>query len=704
MKTLCSLLLLAAGVSAQQPAMQPFAIDWQNNSEALSDVSFLLSAPAGKAGFIGVRNGHLAYPDGRRFRIWGVNMTGQGNLPSHEDAPKVAAHLARFGINCIRMHFLDRPGVLIDNSRADTRALDREHMELFDFFVAELKKRGIYVDLNLNVGRTYKAGDGVKDAPLLGFAKALTYFDDRLLTLQREYASQLLTHFNPYTKTEYRNEPAVLLVELVNENSIVESWVSNRLLGKNTRPNPGTWADITAGYEAELTAQYHAWLAKHDLPPEPRMAKSEIAGATVDHFRRELRFYQEIEDRYFQTMRTYLKDELKVKALLLGTSDHNHGISGYPLLASTSRLDVVDGHIYWQHPHYTDEAAKGRRPFTIANTPMVDEPQHSTVVDLSRSAFAGKPYVVSEVNHPFPSEYAAEGIPILTAYAALQDWDGIFWYTFEHVEPKDWKAQVTGHFEVRTDPSKMAAIAAGALAFLRGDVHAARQTVTRTYSRAQVMDSLRLPQTERPYFTPGFPPALPLVHGSRIQTLDGAPTAKFAAVNGDPIVSDTGELAWRKGIVTVDTPRTEAIVGRRQDQAPPLRNLAVDMRNSFGAVVLTSLDGAPIAASRKMLLVAGTRIANTGQQWNEKRTTLVDWGTGPNLIEPLTATVTLRNLANLKSVEVAALDGAGCQIGDAQAARKTAAGWEFGIGGQATTWYLITGTQTTRSPGSSQRK
>src|SRR5579883_946337 len=220
-------LLLAAGAVAQEPAMQPFAIDWQNNSEALSDVSFLLQAPAGKTGFVGVRNGHLATSDGKRFRIWGVNSTGLANLPSHEDAPKVAAHLARFGINCIRMHFLDRPGVLIDNSKPDTRSLDREHMDRFDYFVAELKKRGIYVDLNLNVGRTYKAADAVKDFGLLGFAKALTYFDDRLLTLQREYASQLLTHFNPYTKREYRNEPAVLLVELVNENSLVESWISN---------------------------------------------------------------------------------------------------------------------------------------------------------------------------------------------------------------------------------------------------------------------------------------------------------------------------------------------------------------------------------------------------------------------------------------------------------------------------------------------
>jgi hypothetical protein len=579
-------------------------------------------------------------------------------------------------------------------------------MDRFDFFIAELKKRGVYIDLNLNVARTYKAADGVKDAGLLGFAKALTYFDDRLLTLQREYAAQLLTHFNPYTRTEYRNEPAVALVELVNENSIVESWVAGRLRGKATRLNPGTWTDIPASYEADFTERYNAWLAKQNLPPEPRLQKPEIATAPLDRFRRELQFYMDLEDRYFQGMRAYLKDELKIKPLLLATSDHNHSISGYPLLASASRLDVVDGHIYWQHPNYTEDPATGRHTgFAIKNTPMVDDPLHSTVVDLSRSAFAGKPYTVSEVNHPFPSEYAAEGIPILTAYAALQDWDGIFWYTFEHTDPREWKNQVVGHFEMRTDPSKMAEIAAGALAFLRGDVHPARQTVTRSYSKAQVMDSLRLPQSERPYFTPGFPQSLPLVHGSHIQTLDGPPTGRFAVMeSADTIVSDTEELAWRKGLVTIDTARTQAIIGRRPGQSKSTRNLALDVRNDFAAIVLTSLDGAPISRSHSLLLVTGSRVANTGQQWNDKRTTLVSWGSAPSLIEPVTGAVTLRNLANSQSVEVAALDGAGCQIGEAVPARKTAAGWEFEIGGQATTWYRITGTQTSRSVKSSRSK
>jgi hypothetical protein len=110
-------------------------------------------------------------------------MTGGPSFPPHEEAPVLAAHLARFGLNCVRMHFLDSraPDGLVDGARADTRTLDPQQFDRLDFFIAELKKRGFYGDLNLNVGRIFKPGDGVRDSEYLGYAKALTYFDERLL-------------------------------------------------------------------------------------------------------------------------------------------------------------------------------------------------------------------------------------------------------------------------------------------------------------------------------------------------------------------------------------------------------------------------------------------------------------------------------------------------------------------------------------------
>src|SRR5437588_10675401 len=45
---------------------------------SIVDFHFLLDAPAGKNGFLSVDSaGHFAWPDGRRARFWGVNVSNR---------------------------------------------------------------------------------------------------------------------------------------------------------------------------------------------------------------------------------------------------------------------------------------------------------------------------------------------------------------------------------------------------------------------------------------------------------------------------------------------------------------------------------------------------------------------------------------------------------------------------------------------------
>jgi len=699
-------------VALAEAEVQPFGMNWRDNDAALVDLSALLDAPAGKAGAISIRDGHLVTAEGRRFRIWGVNFTGACCFPAKADAPAVTTHLARFGINCVRFHFLDSnwsPSLFVRGSD-NTRSLDPNQLDRLDYFIAELKKRGIYTNLNPNVGRTFRKSDGVRDYEHLGFAKVVNYFDEQVQMLHKEYARQLLTHRNPYTGSEYRHEPAVAIVELVNENSIVEAWFSDRLLGKNTQRNPGTWTDVTAWYAEQLTREFNEWLGKTLSPeqlrelrqmagvaegePVPRLTSKQFRDAPAKRFHTEAAFYMHLEREYFNGMYDYLKNDLSVKSPVVGTSDHNHYRSGYPLLVSTSQCDVIDGHVYWQHPNYVTDPATKKQGFSIENTPMVDDPLHSTVVQLSRSAMAGKPYTVSETNHPFPNEYACEGIGILAAYAALHDWDGIFFYTFEHKEPAQWTPRMPSHFEIRPDPVKMTNLAAGACMFLRGDVRRANTTVLRSYSPQAVRESIRLPASERPFFTPGFDPALALMHATRIRDFEkpGEPYTK--ADSGDTIASDTGELAWRhggkeKGLMTIDTDKSQAIIGFLKGNGKSLKNLSATVENEFCAIVLTSLDGKPISQADRLLLVAAARSANTGMKWNDKRTTLTDWGTEPPLIEPVKGFVVLRGVESVKGVEAVPLDSGAKPSGQPIPAEKVQGGYRLRIGEPATPWYLI---------------
>jgi hypothetical protein len=391
------------------------------------------------------------------------------------------------------------------------------------------------------------------------------------------------------------------------------------------------------------------------------------------------------ESRFYQDMSGYPKDTLKVKVPITGTADHRHTSSSYTMLASLSKLDILDGHIYWEHP--------GSPP--PVNTPMVNDPLHSTVVQISRTAFAGKPYTVSETNHPFPNDWASEGIPTIAAYGSFQDWDAIIMYTFEPKRAADWKPYVGDPFDLSLDPVRMTEMATGALTFLRADVAPARQTIARTYSKQQVVDSRRLPaRTEQPYFTPGFPLALPLEHAVRIRSLDGQPTEKYAASEANPILSDTRELAWytspeKTGVLTVETDRTQALVGFLKANPKTLKNLSADIRNNFASIVLSSMDARPLARSGKMLLTTGSRVSNTGMKWNDAHTRVANQGESPSLIEPVAGRVVLRGLVGSVAVTAAPLDGSGQPMGEAIRAKKQAGGWALTIGDPVTTWYGV---------------
>ena len=692
--------------------MKPFSMEWRHNRNALVNLSFLLDAPAGKEGFIRVKDGHLVKPDGERFRIWGINFTAASCFPAKEDAPVVADHLARFGINCVRFHFLDSnwSASVFVKGRDDTRALDPEQLDRLDYFVAELKKRGIYTNLNLNVGRNYRKADGVKDYEYLGLAKVINYFDQQVQALHKEYARQLLTHHNPYTKRDYCHEPAVLIVEIVNENSIVAAWCNDRLLGKNTQKNPGTWTDITPFYARQLTERYNAWLKKRLSPSDleelhnmcgvkqdefiPRLTEEEFSAAPKKRFQLEATFYIELERDYFEEMYRYLKEELGIESLVVGTSDHNHRKSGYPLLSSTSRLEVVDGHVYWQHPRYFSDERTKPRTFSISNTPMVNDPFNSTVVRLSRSAVAGKPYTISEINHPFPNEYACEGFGILASYSLFHDWDGVFLYTFEHKNPKEWEERIPGHFDIRPDPVKMANIAAGAILFLRGDVRPALESVPRSYTIEQVLEGIRATASESPYFTSGFSLSTPLEHTTRIVGFDDQPRPYPQVSKDSPLVSDTGELTWycsrqEKGLVTVETEKSQALIGFVKDHNKALRNLSARVENEFCSIILTSLDGRSISSSDRLLLVTTARSANNQMVWNEDRTSLSEWGSIPTLIGPVKGKVILRNLKPAQRIEVIPLNGAGEALPNSYSAENIEADLTVSVGEPATPWYLI---------------
>lgn len=674
------------------------------------DVSFLLEKPAGKNGFITARDGHLVKPDGSRQRFWGVNITdwsrGSVQIPDKADAEFHARTLARAGVNIVRLTFLDfvAPRGIIDATRNDTRALDAVQMDKLDWWIAALKKQGIYTDLNLVVGRTYKEGDGIADHEQIGWAKALTIFDPKLIELTKEFAQQLLTHRNAYTNTEYRNEPAIAIVEVINENSLLDAWYNDRLRPLDAPVSDANFRPIPARYSEALDQLYQNFLqqtlgeagltnlrARIGLSPGapvPRLRLNDFGAAPSEQFQAEASFYTTLERHYYRDMQGYLKNTLKVRALTLGSNDFLGDQSFYPTVWANLQMDVVDAHVYWQHPSWPG----------VNNTPQVNNPVWSTLVRLGRAAVKGKPFTVSEVNHAFPNDWLCEGIPTLAAYAALQDWDAVMWYTYEPKRSAEHPGYIGDAFDISHDPVRWTQFTAGALQFLRGDVAPAREEVVRNYTPNQVYESMRLPRSTGPLFTSDFPADLFLRHRVRIGSFEGPTTPIPLAATNSTIVSDTHELSWvtnsaDNGLVTVNAPRTQALVGFVGAHSTQLAHLAAEVRNRFCAIQLTSLDEKPIATSALLLLVTGARVENSGTRWNAPRTVTLTRGTAPSLIEPVVGRIILKGLRGAKSVTITPLDGASRPLASPIIAVQENGFWIFPIGATATPWYEIAVTR-----------
>lgn len=698
---ICNLLAQKSSVLPNiENELVPFSINWESSKDSKLNLSFLLDKPAGKNGFISIKDGHFVKPTGERFKMWGVNIVEGACFPDKKDAPAYAAFLARFGINTVRLHIMDRNSSqncsLFNYKLNNTRELYPDQLDKLDFFISELKKAGIYSDLNLNNYRIFRKDDGVPEYQFLNYGKGATLFDDHLIELQKEYAKQLLTHINPYTGNAYINEPAIVMVEIVNENSLIDEWIDGRLLGKNTTISDDAWIDLPPYYGKELTTKFNSWLKKNVNISEikkikkevgvkagedlPRLAPKEFKNASELRFHTEAKFIIQTERDFHTGMYNYLKKELLVKSLVIGNSDNAHNHNSYAFLSSASLLDIVDSHVYWQHPD-SREISK----------PMVNDPKFSTVVQLSRSAVEGKPFTVSETNHPFPNEYACEGIPILGAYGSLQDWDGIFIYALEHVSPDLWNNNYSGSFSMGLDPIKMPSMAAIGLMFLRGDLNPAESCVQRGYTRSEIIEGIRETSDHKPFFTKGFSPLIPLIEKTRISSFDSRINNFPIIKNPSEIKSNTGEIDWHvndKSFVEVAAPKTESLTGFIPAATSLLKHMNVNVQNKFASITLISLDDKPIETSEKLLLLTIGRTGMTGMKWSDDRKNLVNPGAKPTTIEVIKGEIILSGLSNAKEIVVEPLDGKGNSIKSMTLpVDKGVARLE--IGNDITVWYYL---------------
>lgn len=163
-------------------------------------------------------------------------------------------------------------------------------------------------------------------------------------------------------------------------------------------------------------------LAQSNLPPVQR-AGERFTG-TPEARKDWLRFLRDTEIAYYDAMVGHLRTNCGYPGLIFGTIMANSPAS------VQSRLDVVDGHSYWQHPQFPGTPWDSVN-WTLGNTPLFAADTDANILAaLARQRIHGKPFTVTEYQHPSPNYFGAEGPLLLAAQAAAQDWDGLWLFDY----------------------------------------------------------------------------------------------------------------------------------------------------------------------------------------------------------------------------------------------------------------------------------
>ncbi len=617
---------------------QPLQFPRDVKSGSALDFSGFQDAPAGKYGRAVVTpSGGIAFEKRpqERVRFYGANLCFSAQYLEHKEAEQLADTLAKMGYNSVRLHHFDT--FLTAKNATRSTILNQEILEQMDYLFYCLKKRGIYVTIDLYCSRKLRDGE-IPEYPVTSRyeLKMLIPLFASARENWKEYVRNMICRKNPYTGLTWAEDPALFLVNVVNEDTIFTEW------DKNPRIK-------------ELYKQrFQEWLKQQKLP------------ASSDQNILFKIFLARIQADAIEECRQFLRD-IKLQALV---TDNN--FISQPLQAGLrNRLDVVDNHEYLDHPTFPER--EWSLPYGYNQRSAI-----SAMAFLPRgmmpSRIFGKPFVVTEFNYCFPNAYRAEGGPLIGAYAGLQDWDGLYRFAWSHSRKQLIEPSVPSGFDCVSEPVSQLSDRLALLMFLRGDVAPAKQGYA--WECPDLLTDLD-PGNIQTNFPSSFS-ILGLTYriGSTLKNTNLAPGTKRVPVDSglwDGIrqlpaelrsdskkaVSDTGEITINATelMFKVVTPRTEAFVingGSCTGSVMEVNNASI-----FQTIAVSALDGLPLVSSRKILCFQLTDVLNTKMKFaNNKHTIVEKWGELPLLLRKGKSDISLK-LAGAGSfrVNALALDG-----------------------------------------------
>ncbi len=635
----------------------------------------------------------FVHGDGEPIRFWAVLGMAQSKVEM-EDLKWSARFLAKRGVNIVRTF-----GALYPKA-AGSKVTDVDEEELDRVFkhVAALKTAGIYVAISplwpssCNVQESWGVNGGGAQTP--ANANSMVFLDPAMQEGYRAWLRALYTRPNPYTGVKLADEPAVAIIQLLNEDSLL-FWTFNGVRGPALDIFRTRYADFLRQKHGSLEKARAAWQdyspdAKEirvqpewdkGLPPvldlwdftrDGRAKKGEWPGfarCAADQFEFTVRLMHQVN----ADVVAYLRDDLGCKQLI------------NPGNWRTVDTALCQDAEYWS---YTPGEVTGRNFYTggyhmgVNRGWRLKEGDYYTDVSMTREPVKlpmnlrqplGRAFIIPEILWTHPCLYQSEGPLMVAAQTALNGIDACVW-----------SVDGLGGWDKRTwykwswnSPLTLGQFPAAALIYRLGLVREGQPVVV----EHRAMDHLW--QRKEPLVAEesGWDPnrdignmvltgtvktavdPLALLAGP-VQVVYDSDPAKTTVADlsrcidraGKTVRSITGEveLNYGKGVYRVNAPRAQAVAGFLAEAGTQkLADVEITCRNAYATIITVSLDGKPIRDSGKVLVQVGTTsrprgwtVRPTGVRADGKQTDgfqVVNLGQYPWQIENTDATITVSN-------------------------------------------------------------
>jgi hypothetical protein len=658
--------------------------------QALFDLRDLNEKTAGEHGFIKLSADgmSLAGEDGTPIRFWGGSDYNQGSTWSDglkpDELRRHARFLAKRGVNVVRFHNSLEP----KNEGSAITDVDEKMLDQAFKLVAAMKPEGIYTVISPYWGESAKVLKSwhVPSAGGTDSAAGLLFFDETLQKGYKAWLKALYTRKNPYTGAALNNDPAVAIIQLQNEDSLL-FWTAQNIKGEQLlalRRKFGAFLQQKYGASNRLPAAWNGatvpeddWA--HDLPGMQiiwfftRDAKAQTNAAMQTRLADQFEFTVKVMRDFNAEMGRYLREELGCRQLI---NDGNWRAADQVVMDDAERWSYTAGEVIAKN-HYFEAIHKGPnvgwqiiKDQLITNASALKDPVNWP---MNVRQVQGKPFMITESLWVPPDLYQAEAPLMVAAQSCLTGLDTFFWFSNSALE---WETSAQAKWTYAT-PMTLGQFPAAAWIFRKGLVQEAPPVVVEEKALADVWGR-RMPLVAEgnawdPNRDQGDLPRASSVK-TTVDPLAFVAGPVWVDFGGDPAksrVTDlsrlvdrttqvvraaTGEIEtdYGRGLYRVHAPQAQGAAGFLGAAGPQeLRDVTIALGNAYGAVTVVSMDGKPIAESAKVLVQVATVARPQGWQVKAEKFDndgaavegwrIVDAGKMPWRVEKAQGTVTVRN-------------------------------------------------------------